>query len=233
MVESYICRFGKREGIIVPDSKPTIVPLKPSRQVEAVELLADAFFDDPFSQYMIPDESKRRRGVTRMMGRCLNYGILYGHVETTFSASRMEGLAVWIKPQYVNFNFARTLRSGMIFLPLLLGRGASRRFSHALESASRLHAEHAPGRHWHLFILAIRPDFQRRGVGTTLMQHGLARIDAAGLPCYLETTAEKNLDYYPRHGFEMVGREGLDGDGVNFWAFLRRPQEVPRSDVAS
>ena len=211
-------------------SKPTIVPLDSSRWGEAVELQVDALFDEPVIQYIFPDKSKRRRGLTHMMARSIKYGMLYGHVETT---EDLEGLAVWVKPQYVNFNFICTLRSGMIFLPLLLGRGASRRFSHALESASRLHAEHAPGRHWHLFILAIRPDFQRRGVGTTLMQHGLARIDAAGLPCYLETTAEKNLDYYPRHGFEMVGREGLDGDGVNFWAFLRRPQEVPRSDVAS
>ena len=56
------------------------------------------------------------------------------------------------------------------------------------------------------------------------MQHGLARVDTEGLPCYLETTAEKNLDYYPRHGFEMVARESFDGGDVNFWAFLRHSQ---------
>ena len=199
-------------------SKPTIVPLQPSLRSEAVELLADAFFDDPFSRYMIPDESKRRRGVARMMGRCLNYGMLYGHVETT---EDLEGLAVWLKPQYANFNFPRLLRSGMIFVPWILGRSASRRFSRANKMADRLHAKYAAESHWYLFILAVRPDCQRRGVGGALLRHGLARIDAQGLPCYLETTSKKNLDYYPRHGFEMVEHKSLDGEAVDFWAFLR------------
>lgn len=201
------------------DSKPTIVPLERSRLGDAAELLADAFFDDPFARYMIPDESKRRRTIGRMMGRCLSYGMLYGHVETT---ENFEGIAVWIKPEYVNFNFFRTLRSGMIAIPWILGRAAARRFSRAMADGSRLHAKHAPGRHWYLFILAARPDAQRRGVGTALMRHGLARVDEQGLPCYLETSSPKNVAYYPRHGFKMVEETGLGDGSLSMWAFLRQ-----------
>ena len=138
------------------------------------------------------------------------------------TTDHFEGLAVWIKPKYVNFNFIRTLRSGMIAVPWILGRVAARRFYQAMADGSRLHAKHAPGRHWYLFILAARPDAQRRGVGTALIRHGLARIDEQGLPCYLETTSPKNVEYYPRHGFEMVEETASGGGLLHVWAFLRQ-----------
>jgi len=185
----------------MPDSKPTIVPLKRSQLKDAAGLLADAFFDDPLASYMVPDKNKRRRELSRMMGRCLSYGMLYGHVETT---ENLEGVAAWVKPEYVKFNFYRMLRSGMIAIPWILGLGATRRFNRVLSDGDRLHAKYAPGRHWYLFILAANPNAQRRGGGTALMNRGLARIDAQGLPCYLETMSHKNVAYYPRHGFEMV-----------------------------
>ena len=68
-------------GNTMPDAKPNVVPLERLRLGEAADLLADAFFDDPFASYMIPDQSKRRRTVSRMMGRCMSYGMLYGHVD--------------------------------------------------------------------------------------------------------------------------------------------------------
>lgn len=204
----------------MPNPKPTIVPLNRSRLGDATELLADAFLDDPFAAYMIPDESQRRRGIKRMMGRCLSYGMLYGHVDTT---ENLDGVAAWVKPEYVKFNFMRMLRSGMIAIPWILGRAATRRFSQAMSDADRLHSKHAPGRHWYLFILAAGPNSQRRGVGTALMRHGLARIDAQGLPCFLETTAQKNVEYYPRHGFEMVETATVGDGPLGVWAFLRQP----------
>lgn len=209
------------------DSERTIVPLDPSRRSEAAELLADAFFDDPLSQYIIPDESKRRHGITRMMARCLHYGMLYGHVETT---EEMEGLAVWIKPKYMDFNFIRTVRSGLIFVSWLLGRSAMQRFSKANKVADRLHAKYAAESHWYLFVLAAKSGCQRRGVGTALMQHGLARIDAEGLPCYLETNTEKNVGYYLGQGFEMVEHDSIGEGNLGFWAFLRDPKSPKNSD---
>ncbi|MBN2292733.1 MAG: GNAT family N-acetyltransferase [Pirellulales bacterium] len=204
----------------MPDSKPTIVPLDRSRLGDAAKLLADAFYEDPMASYMIPEEHNRHDGLRRMMRRCLSYGMLYGRVETT---EDLEGVAAWIPPKYVKFNFFRLLRSGMIIVPWILGRAAAKRFSQAMSDAGRLHAKHAPGRHWYLFILAVAPNAQRRGVGTTLMEHGLARIDGQNLPCYLETSSQKNVEYYPRHGFEMREKTTVAGGSLGVWAFLRQP----------
>jgi hypothetical protein len=33
-----------------------------------------------------------------------------------------------------------------------------------------------------------------------------ARVDAEGLPAYLESSNPRNISFYERHGFEVVGR---------------------------
>ena len=37
------------------------------------------------------------------------------------------------------------------------------------------------------------------------------RADASGLPCYLETGTQSNIDFYTKRGFEIVGQAEFDG----------------------
>ncbi len=210
--------------ITMSDSTLSIVSLDRYQLDDASELLVDAFYDDPMASFMIPDETKRRGVLRPVMRRFLSYAMLYGHVETT---DDLQGIAAWILPEYVKFNFWRMLRSGMIAVPWIMGRAAAKRFSKAMSEGDRIHAKHAPGRHWYLFILAVVPNSQRSGVGTALVEHGFARIDRQGLPCYLETTSQKNIKYYPRHGFEMVEETNAGNNSLNIWGFLRQPNSSP------
>ncbi len=38
------------------------------------------------------------------------------------------------------------------------------------------------------------------------MKHTLARVDAERLPAYLESSNPRNIPFYERHGFEVIGR---------------------------
>ena len=96
----------------------------------------------------------------------------------------------------------KTLRFGSLFL--------------AMET-KRHH--HAPTSH-HLTVLGTLPSHQGKGVGGKLIKFGIARADAAGVPCYLESSNPKNVPFYERHGFKVVEqywhfeKEGsVDGDG--------------------
>jgi ribosomal-protein-alanine N-acetyltransferase len=69
----------------------------------------------------------------------------------------------------------------------------------------------------HVKDLAVHPDYQRRGVGTLLLKHALATLEAQGVQATkLEVRAdnEEALALYRRHGFEhrrTVPRYYADG----------------------
>jgi MFS family permease len=50
--------------------------------------------------------------------------------------------------------------------------------------------------HWYLWLLGVDPDRQGQGVGSALLAPILARADAEGLPCALETLTERNVWFY-------------------------------------
>ena len=54
--------------------------------------------------------------------------------------------------------------------------------------------------------LAVRPDLQRRGLGSALVQAGLARVREAGAPFVLVIG---HPTYYPRFGFGPASRHGV------------------------
>ena len=66
-----------------------------------------------------------------------------------------------------------------------------------------------PGRRWQAIALgpmAVRPGFQRRGIGAALIEAGLERCREAGYPACLVLG---HPEYYPRFGFEPAHRYGL------------------------
>lgn len=58
----------------------------------------------------------------------------------------------------------------------------------------------------YLSLLAVHPDAQGRGRGTALLAETLSEIDRRGWSAYLESSAERNVGLYRRHGFEIVAR---------------------------
>ena len=66
---------------------------------------------------------------------------------------------------------------------------------------------HHPGdiAHHHLAILAVRPDKQGRGSGTTLLRTHHAHLDTAGIPAYLEASDLRTRRLYLTHGYKDHG----------------------------
>ncbi|MFV0307387.1 MAG: GNAT family N-acetyltransferase, partial [Desertimonas sp.] len=80
--------------------------------------------------------------------------------------------------------------------------------------------------HWYLNLLATHPDWQRRGLGATLMAAVFDIADADGVACYLETETVENVAYYRHHGFEVRTEWDLataEVAGPHMWGMLRPP----------
>jgi ribosomal protein S18 acetylase RimI-like enzyme len=77
--------------------------------------------------------------------------------------------------------------------------------------------------HWYLFILGTEQAVQGRGLGSALLAQVLARVDVDGMPVYLESSSERNLALYGRHGFEVTSEVAIPG-GPRVWPMWREPR---------
>ena len=59
--------------------------------------------------------------------------------------------------------------------------------------------------HWYLLYIGTCPERQGQGLGSALLQAVLDRCDARRVPAYLESSCEKNVPLYRRHGFVEHG----------------------------
>lgn len=184
--------------------------------------LARAFYDDPLMTYILPEDARRPAALRWFMTAAARYGDAHGEVYTT--PGSVDGNAIWLPPGDVKISLPRMIRHGMLAGPFKFGLGGFTRFLNVMNYLERLHDRDMPQRHWYLMILGVDPPRQGQGVGGTLVQPVLARADADGLPCYLETQKEQNLAFYRKHGFEVVVDDYVPKGGPRCWTMKRPPQ---------
>ena len=79
---------------------------------------------------------------------------------------------------------------------------------------------------WYLDHIGVETSDRRAGLGTALIQHGLAMADRDGVPSFLETARPENVGYYERRGFLVVADEDVPDGGPHLW-FMARPPGRP------
>lgn len=197
-----------------------------SRQASAV--MGRAFQDDPAWQYLIPDHARRLRLLPSFFSIVVRYSLRYGEVYTT---SALEGVACWLPPGNTKPLFSRLARIGILDarLGLELGWAGFRRYTVMEAYVDAVHKQCVPGRHWYLWTIGVDPAGQGQGIGGMLMQPVLARADTDGLPCYLETSKERNVPFYRKHGFTIVSEGVVPKSDLSVWTMLRKPLRMATS----
>jgi len=201
-------------------ARRSALPLTLSQIKPAAAVLARAFFQDPFFTFVIPDGSRRVKILPWLFERMLSYGLRYSRVLGTPS---LEGVAIWLGPENPSLRLPGALWSGLFLLPFKLGSQGLLRSLRLEACAGRLHKTCVTGRHWYLVALGVEPTLQGQGLGAALLGPILAQADREALVCYLETNNQKNLSFYQRNGFTVVGHAQAIPGGPYTWGMLRKP----------
>jgi ribosomal protein S18 acetylase RimI-like enzyme len=207
-----------------PSARQTTTPIQrlDANGVDAAAAtLTEAFFDDPLLQIVAPDEATRRQWGPWFMSLTVQYGLRWGEVWTTHDTS---AVAVWLPPDSGDMGLGRMLRLGLARMPFRLGMASTSRFMRALAATEPFHKT-VEGPHWYLLAVGAHSECQGQGLGSALVDVGTSRADAAGLPCYLETGTQSNIDFYTKRGFEIVGQ--TDFEGHTLTGMVRQPSEQP------
>jgi ribosomal protein S18 acetylase RimI-like enzyme len=205
-------------------SVPTIRTARPADLDGVTRVLAEAFAEDPVLAGFVPAGPRQPARLALLFAALLRSGPLpAGTVDVAVDArGGILGAAVWEAPGGIPAH--RTLRQAPTFL-LALGVVGSLRAAVRLRTLDRAR----PGLpHWRLAEVGVSAAARGLGVGSALLAHGLARVDADGSAAYLESSTARNRALYLRNGFAELGElTGLAGSRpVAMWRAARVEAQV-------
>jgi GNAT superfamily N-acetyltransferase len=149
----------------------------------------------------------------------------FGSVLAVTGGDRVEATAVWLPPGRFPWTPSRKLRATPAFARIMIT--APRSFPTFMGYGANVEAAHNDEPHWYLVVLSVRPDSQRRGLGSRLVEPILERADRQGLPCRLETSDPANV-FYQRFGFEVTDPAFAAIPGGPHLTTMQRPSPTPR-----
>jgi ribosomal protein S18 acetylase RimI-like enzyme len=198
----------------------TIRPFVRADLSSAVATLTRAFDDDPVMKWIFPEDRMRRRRLPPFFASALRSTGLHAEgTEVVVANGQVQGCAIWMAPG----TWRPPLRRQLAALPSVVLRLRSR-LAAASVTYGALQRVHPERPHWYLSGIGTDPPAQCTGVGSELMRSRLVRCDAAGEPAYLESSNERNVPFYERHGFRVTGELTIPGGGPTFWLMWRAPQ---------
>ncbi|HEV2061722.1 MAG TPA: GNAT family N-acetyltransferase [Solirubrobacteraceae bacterium] len=189
-----------------------MVRLATAEDVPALaDALARAFDDDPLAQFASPRASSRpRRQRFFFAGRLRT---LIGE-EMTYCDPQRRGAALWAPPDRWHAPPREQVR---------LLRMLNHRSPWVAAGFARMERLHPREPHYYLSTLGVAPEAQGRGLGSALLEPMLERCDREGVPAYLESSKERNIAFYGRHGFRVT-REMRFPRGPKLWLMWRDPR---------
>jgi len=184
------------------------------------EALARAFFDDPVFSWVLRDDPRRMRPLRSGFELFLRRVWLDEH--ETYTTAAAVGAAVWEPPGAWKVGVGEQLR----LLPAMVGV-FRRHIPRVLRALAKLEGDHPSEPrfrpHYYLPFLGVHPEWQGRGLGSTLLAPVLDRCDRERVPAFLEASTPRNRVLYERHGFEVIEEFALGRGAPPQWRMWRGP----------
>ena len=183
-------------------SKLTVSAATPADASSVVDVISEAFLNDPTWSWAFPAPGARRRWWTHLIDNVLRY-------PWTLKTSGFEAVSVWIPP-----NGTELSHDGEQQVPGLLNELVGSRATEVTELLRRFEQTHPQGEpHYYLSLLATADAHRGRGLGMALLKENLARFDAEQTSTYLESSNPSNNQRYDSLGFVPVVSFQAPGDG--------------------
>ncbi len=178
----------------------------------AVEILDQAFHDDPVMNWMSSHPEFRRTFFSITLPGFLADGL-------TYIEAQGRGAAAWLGPQR-KLDWPVTA-SNLWQMYKVCGIRGFIRFGLSGFTTAKFH----PGEpHYYLFLIGTLPESKGQGVGSALMAQVLRKCDDENMPAYLENSKRENLAFYQGHGFEVVDKIQFARSAPPVWLMWREPR---------
>lgn len=191
-------------------------PLELSDLPEATRAIARAFaWHEPWGAWAMPETEGREVRLHSLIEADVRERFLpHGECWTIGGAST----TLWIPPAGRPGAEVFAHRRGEAEYAYYGDRGDAMRAGDELIASLRPREEH-----WYLDTIATDPELFGRGLAGRLLAHDLEIRDAAGDVSALDTHTPRQIAFYERHGFEVVG-EGQLSPELSVVMMARQPR---------
>lgn len=185
---------------------------------KVIDCLTAAFANDPVMSWI------GRRDAKRDQGRRAMFSFLVGKLglpgNELWTADDYSAAALWVPPERADLKLPWWEELQMIpTVVSFTGLGGLGRVDAFRKAAEKYHPKTKP--HFYLMTIGVDPRFQGQGLGGALLDATLAKIDAKGLPSYLESSNENNVPLYKRHGYVVTEEFRPAPDAPPLWGMWR------------
>jgi ribosomal protein S18 acetylase RimI-like enzyme len=161
----------------------------------AYSTLLSAFTNDPVERWLYPDDYSYLAHFPRFLAAL--GGKAFGDA-TAWSVGDCDGVALWLRPG--------TEPDGDAIGQVLTETVSVDKHDEMFAVLDQMDEHHPSTQHWYLPWFGVGDSLQGRGVGGELMGHCLEIVGQGQLPAYLESPNPRNISFYERHGFVVVGQ---------------------------
>ena len=199
--------------------KSTNTSLTIAQQKDAAKVLGQAFFQDPFMNYLFPNSKTREQQITKLFFPVVKCSLLYGNIEITTDG---KGILMWISGEYVPLKFSQVVRSGLIWTPFAIGLSACKRLQAHSTVCEHTLKEKAPNGFAYIWVVGVHPNYTGLGLGKQIIQSALEKMRNQGhSTCLVITENSKNVGFYEHLGFELIHTETPDVSEIPYWLMSR------------
>jgi len=191
----------------------------------AAEVLGRAFYDDPLVLYAYAEGERSEEDLHYFFLTAVKYCLKYG--EAYAPTAEIEGAALWLPSDKCPITFWRMLRVASLWsmfkMVRRIGFGRMKSMAHIGGFLDKAHERLAPFEHCYLQTLGVDPAHQGKSYAGKLLRPMFARLDAEGMPCYLDTLTQRNVEIYEHLGFKVLEKMDIPDTDITSWALLRKP----------
>jgi len=178
-------------------------------------------------RYLFPVATTRRKGLADFFARNLRTHLPYRCTYVAYERTSEPLATVTLRPpQGFAISALTMIRRGLLPFALAHGRAAVKRMFWLKNTYDALEHRAANGApHWHVHMMAVRPERQGQGVGSTLLRRVLEQTAQTSThPTVLTTHLPENVTFYRRAGFEVFAEQLIEPPGdhpYTVWSMRR------------
>jgi GNAT superfamily N-acetyltransferase len=186
-------------------------------EAEAItETLSLAFHDDPTWSWAFPDAERRQENYRIWWRLLVENAMRYPWV---FATENHEVASVWLPPDGTELRPEDEARVEPLFEEMVGDHAPA-----VMELQARFEKARPRTANYYLSLLGVHNDHRGKGLGMGMLAENLERIDALGVPTYLESSNAANNPKYERMGYERIGEFTTPDDAAVITQYWR---EVP------